>query len=342
MSALFESLTGLTLRDPAMLWLALLVPAALFVRLRMRRPAILFGPGVFTRPEAGPHGSEQTLPVTWRIRLLPVPRTLWVLGLLLMVVALARPVSRTPLPPKTEGIDILLCVDISSSMAANDMDPERSRLEIALAAAARFISGRPDDRIGLVCFARYPDVRCPLTRDHRALAQILRGVTRVEADGPEDATGIGTAVTRAAQVLGGGEAASKVVILLTDGEENVATADKPEEIAPIHAGQLCETLGVRVYAITAGFGNRTTSGEWLGLDTRQVETLAKRTGGAFYEVRDAGAVAGVYAKIDVLEKAVLSEPRFQVEEAFLPYLILALLLMLVGRVLGSTILSVLP
>jgi Ca-activated chloride channel family protein len=333
MSALFESLTGLTLLDPWMLLFAFLVPLALWVRRSRGKPAVRFAPGFFLRQE---------WPWSWRVRLLWLPRVLQVLGLLFVVLALARPVHREPLPYETEGIDILLCLDISSSMTANDMDRKRTRLDVARDAAAKFITGRPNDRIGLICFARYPDLYCPLTLDHEALKTLLTEVTTVINDGPEDATGIGTAVARAAQVLSHSEAESKVVILLTDGAENVATAQTPEEIAPLHAAQLCEDLGIRVYTIVAGIGHPDPSGEWIPLDTRQVEDLAERTLGRFFEAKDAGAVAGVYAYIDELERIELEEPRFKVEERFLFFVIAALALLFTGRGLASIVLEVVP
>src|SRR6185295_2846875 len=135
------------------------------------------------------------------------------------------------LPQLHRGIDILLCLDVSSSMTTpmarigSMTGPSRpasdSRLEVARDAAARFIRGRPDDRIGLLSFARYCDLIGPPTLDHAALLERLADVRAVEADGPEDATAIGAAVARAAQALRSSPSQSKLVIVLTDGEENV-------------------------------------------------------------------------------------------------------------------------
>jgi Ca-activated chloride channel family protein len=319
-----------TLHEPWFLLLAPLVPLALVFR--RRAPTVLFAPGSLAAD----------LPRSWRVRLRHLPRLLEVAGLLLVVMALARPVRSAPLPHTTEGIDIVLCIDTSSSMTSEDLDPGRTRLDVARDAAARFVAGRPDDRIGLVTFARYPDLRCPPTLDHSALGKILSGVTQVTGDGPEDATGIGTAVARAAQVLRSSTARSRVVILLTDGDENVATAERPGEIAPLHAGQLSKLLGIRVYAVVAGLGKRDASGEWVELDTRQVRGLAAATGGKFFQARDASAVAEVYTAIDELEKAPFEEPRYELEERFQPFVAAALLLLLLGRLLQSTPLGVLP
>ncbi|MHC5062724.1 MAG: VWA domain-containing protein [Planctomycetota bacterium] len=352
MNDLLESLTGLRLLDPWLLSLGVLLLLGLVLRFLRGRPAINFAPGplVFGGPDrSNPSGKPtgilahaRAFPRTWRQRLLAMPRILQVLGLLLAVIALARPVQRDQLPLETKGIDIFLCLDVSSSMAADDMDRRRSRLEVAKDAATEFISGRSQDRIGLVSFARFPDLLCPLTLDHAALNSFLDELEMVEADGDEDMTGVGTAVARAAQVLQGSEANSKVIILLTDGEENVATLHSPDEIGPLQAGRLCEQLGIRVYSIAAGIGKQGPDGEFVPLDTNQLRGLASISGGEFYEARDAGAVASVYTYINELEKIEFEEPRFEMSERFMPFLLGAIVLLLLSRILNSTWLEVLP
>ncbi len=273
------------------------------------------------------------LPRSLRSRLAVAPRVLEVGALVLAIVALARPTERVALPAVTDGIDIALCIDASSSMAARDLDPSKSRLEVAKDAAARFVAGRADDRIGLIRFARFPDVVCPLTQDHAALDGLLAGIERVDADGPEDATGIGNALARAAQLLRAGTAKSKVAVLLTDGEENVATDQTPDEIGPVRAARACRELGVRAYVIAAGGGN---------VDTTQVERAAAATGGRLFAARDAAALAATWAEISALERAPFQEPRFRIEERFLPFLLAAIALLLTGRFLEPTALEVLP
>ncbi len=334
MSALFQSLTGLTFAHPWMLSLALLIPIGLLARRLQGRPRVRFAPSALIE--------RRTLPITWRALLLPLPRLLQVAGLLLVVIALARPVLRQPLPLQSKGIDIFLCLDISSSMNADDMDRQRTRLEVARDSARKFIAARPNDRIGLIRFAGFPDLLCPLTLDHVALDSFLTALEMVEPDGPEDLTGIGTAVASAAQVLSGSEAKSKVVILFTDGEENVATDATPDEIGPLRAAQLCRRLGIRVYSIVAGIGRRTPKGEWIELDSRQVQRLAELTGGRFYRARDANAVAEVYDEINRLERVEFEDPRFKVMERFLPFLVGALGLILLSRLLQCTVLEVMP
>jgi Ca-activated chloride channel family protein len=327
---------GLAILHPWILAAALAVPAALLLRRRRRPPALAFAPAALLRGDGPP------LPRSWRVRLRSLPAVLEVLGVLLAVVALARPVEAVAVPERREGIDVLLCVDVSSSMTALDLDARRTRLEVAKAAAASFVRGRPGDRIGLVAFARYPDLRCPPTLDHDALAEALERTGTVEADGPEDATGIGLAVARSAQALRGEGAKSPVVILLTDGEENVATTEAAGSVAPVHAAQLCERLGVRVYAIAAGSGAADEAAGRPPVDTAPVERMAARTGGRFYEARDAGALAAVYSEIDALERSRAEEPRREFEERHLPFLAGALALLLAGRILGRTVLEVLP
>ncbi len=311
----------IVLLHPWMLLLALAVPGVLLLRRRRRLPAILFAPAPLL---AGIRPS-------WRVRLLPLPAVLTAAGLLLAAGALARPVERVPLPLRTEGADILLCLDLSSSMTARDLDPDRTRLEVARDAAARFLRGRPGDRIGLLVFARYPDVRCPPTLDHGALAAILEGVVPVEGDGPEDATGLGAAAARAAEALRSGKARSRVAILFTDGEENVATTGTPGAIPPAHAAQLCRELGIRLHAVAAGPGDASALGE-----------AAAAAGGRLFRARDAGAVEAVFREIDALEKTSFEKDRFAVEERFQPLAAAALALLLAALLLRTLLLPVAP
>jgi Ca-activated chloride channel family protein len=336
-TSVLESITGLTFLAPWMLALVLLVPAALWLRRRAGAPSVTFAAASFAlgREDAPPSAS-------WRVRLRALPAALQAAALVCVAVALARPVRSVPLPRRTEGIDVLLCIDTSSSMTARDMDASRTRLEVARDAAAEFVRGRADDRVGLVTFARFPDVRCPPTLDHGALAAFLAALAPVEADGPEDATGIGTAVARAAQSLGGGPGKSRVVILLSDGEENVAVPRAPDEITPAKAAQLCRELGVRVYAIAAGSDAVPPPGARQPVDTRPIERLAAATGGRFFAARDAGAVASIYAAIDELEKSRAEETRHLLEERFLPFVAAAAALLAASAVLRSTALGTMP
>ncbi len=321
---------GLALQEPWFLLLLCLLPLAFWLRARRGEPSVTFAPAPLLG--LGDHDTKEPLPRGLRARLRHLPLVLHALGLLLAIVALSRPVHRTPLPRQAEGIDILLCLDVSSSMGATDLDRSRTRLEVVRQAALAFVQGRPEDRIGLLTFARYPDLRCPPTLDHQALAEFLRLVQMVPADGAEDATGIGTAAARAAQILQSAPGRSRIAILLSDGSENVASAQAPDEIAPLHAAQLCQQLGLRVYTITAGDGP----------EPAELKELASRTGGRSFQARDSGAVQQVYAAIDRLEKTALAEERHLTDERFLPFLLLGIALVVLGRLLGASVLGVGP
>jgi Ca-activated chloride channel homolog len=246
------------------------------------------------------------------------------LGLLCLALGLARPVERVPLPPEHEGVEILLVIDRSSSMEARDLDPQRTRLQLAVEAASSFIEARSADRIGLIAFARYPDLLTPTSFDHNAVLELLQGVEMVERDGPEDLTGIGAAVARAAQVLKARSAQSKIVVLLTDGQENVASPAEPGSLQPLEAAALCRSWGVRVFPIAVAAD-----------DPAQLTELAKATGGRAFAARDAGALQAVFASLDTLAKSPLAEPRFELRERFLVFVMLGLLLQLIARALRA-------
>ena len=336
MSAFVEAWTGLRLLNPGLLWLVVLVPLVLWWRTRRKRPSLNFA----AAPLA--FGSSNPLPKSLRQHLLALPVLLQGLAIVVLGIALARPVQRFELPREVAGIDILLCLDVSSSMNAKDLDPQATRLDVVKAAATSFVQGREHDRIGLVRFARFPDLLCPLTLDHGALERFLRELESVEYDGPEDRTGIGTATARAAQVLQRSPGKSKVVILLTDGEENVASQRKPDEIGPDRAAALCERLGIRVYCIAAGIGKRDAQGAWRPLDTTQLQKLAARSGGRFYEAKDAAAIRSVYATIDELETIEFEDPRYEFRDHFVPFLLFGLFVWLAAWALRRGYLELLP
>lgn len=323
--------TGWHLHDPRWLWLLAALPLLAAWR-QWRRPGVRFAAAVDAQPP---------LPRSWRVRFAWLPSALDAAALVLAVVALARPVALVPLPPEREGRDVVLCIDHSSSMAADDLAAGTTRLAVGAATAGAFVDARRDDRIGLVEFARYADLRCPPTLDHGAVGTMLAAVAPVAKDGPEDATGIGGAVAAAAAVLQRSLAKGKVVVLLTDGEENVATADQPNEIAPLHAAQLCRELGIRVHTIVVGLGNQKADGRFVPLDTTAVEQLAATTRGRSFAVRDEGALRAVWAEIDALEATAFAEPRTLRRDGFAVLLGIALATAFAAHALARTKLRVL-
>lgn len=328
---------GFALQAPAALALAVLVVAAAACRW-WRRPRVPFA-GMHLLASAA---DLPPLPTTWRARLAGLPAWCDVLAALALVVALARPVERVPAPTPPPGRDLLLCLDVSSSMAANDLDAQRSRHVVGQALAERFVRARGSDRIGLVAFARYADLVCPPTRDHEALVASLRALQMVPKDGAEDATAIGAAVGKAAASLARVDGAAKVVVVVTDGEENVSNKLQPNEIAPLHAAQACAAAGIRVHAVVVGRGNQKPDGRFVALDTTAVQQLASTTGGRSWLCEDEAALAEVYARIDALEADATPPPGLVARERFAWALAFAAVAAALARLLRALGLRRLP
>jgi Ca-activated chloride channel family protein len=291
-----------TLASPV--WLALLIalPFAWWWARRRRREALVL-------PALARAGS---LPRTWRERLRWAPDALRALSFAGMVLALARPQELAAgRPLTTSGVDIVLTIDASGSMKAEDFQP-RNRLEVAKQAAIDFIEERPSDRLGLVTFAGQAVTQAPLTLDHQAVEGSIR---RIEIGGLADGTAIGTALATAVNRLRVSDARSKVVILLTDGVNNAGQID------PLTAAETAQALGVRVYTIGVGttgeapyllddprFGRRYVR-VVVRIDEEILREVAGRTGGRYYRATDPEALSQVYAEIDRLERSPLSGRR---------------------------------
>ena len=325
--------TGLQWREPW--WLALALPLLVVGLVRNRQRVRVALATTTVAANAAP------LPVTWRQRLQSLPGLLQVAGVLALVAAMCRPVMVESEPPARLGRDVLLCFDRSSSMAALDLDPVQTRLTVGKQLAAEFLRGRVDDRLGIVTFARFADLVCPPTADHDAVTELLGGVQLVDAEGPEDATAIGAAVGMAANLLQRATAVGKVIVLLTDGEENVATAGAPNQIAPLHAGQWCRDNDIRVHAIVLGRGEQSADGTWRALDTTAVQQLAKISGGRFFPAADAAALRSVYAEIDRLEAVQFADPGVRVVEWFVLPTWIGLLLLAASHLLKHSRMAVL-
>lgn len=275
--------------DPALL--LLFVPWAALVWWRwQRRPATLDG------------GSEALLgqlPVSLRQRLRMLPGVLAALATALLIVALARPQQgREEARVITEGVDIMLVLDVSSSMSKDGLERGVSNLEVVKEVVAGFVRGRDADRMGLVTFAALPRTACPLTLDNDSVLRHLSAVECVRTNGPEDGTGVGVAIGHAARKLMDGDAKSKVIVLLTDGIENQFA------ITPEQSAELCADLGIKVYTIGAGVTRRPGlfGVEEVELPTDMLEAVANATGGAFFRARNARVLEDVYRRIDELEK----------------------------------------
>lgn len=300
MSASAE-LGGWMLLDPGfLLGVPLLLAVALWRRLRPRAAL----PAAQTALFAG-------LPRTLRSRCVHLPLWLSALAGLLLVLAMARPVRRELVPQREQGVDIVLVVDTSSSMKDEDMDARTPlrRIDAARQRAMEFAAARTHDRVAFVAFARYAELRCPPTLDEQALAAFLAAIEIVPEGSELDATAIGTALAKAVQVLESSEAESKIVVLLSDGENNVA------DIAVEDAIKLAADAGIRAHTIGLGHGQRTPLG-FLPLEFAALRAIAEGTGGRFFAARTDAALAEVYAAIDELEKTALEDPRYRTVDGF--------------------------
>jgi Ca-activated chloride channel family protein len=274
-----------------------------------------------------------------------LPFALRILAAALMIVALARPqTGYREEEVISRGIDIMLTLDISSSMSASDLKP--SRISAAKDVMAEFIAGRKNDRIGLVVFSAQGFTQCPLTLDYPALVNLLKG-TNIGMI--EDGTAIGMALATAASRLKDSRAKSRIVILLTDGMNNRGAVD------PETAAKMAKAVGVRVYTIGVGREGvfyQTVKDPHLGERRVQVRTeidealllrIAELTGGKFFRAEDEAALAGIYAEIDKLEKTDIKvKIHARYTDWFMWLLAPAILLMTLELILPATRWRVLP
>lgn len=317
-------------------FLLLIVPAA-WLWLRGRRRSAV---GAST-------GSVMAgLPETLRVRLLKALPWVWALGMALLVLALARPrMGHSYREQVTRGVDIMLVVDCSGSMASEDFKPH-NRLWVAKDVVKDFIQRRPDDRLGLVVFSGQAFTQCPLTLDHGILLTFL---DKVELGMIEDGTAIGNALATAVDRLRKSDAKSRIVVLLTDGQNNRG------EVAPLTAAQIAQTFGVKVYTVGVGtrgfammpvedpvFGRRYVQTQ-VNIDEETLEAVAQRTGGRYFRATDAEKLKEIYGTIDQLEKTeVKTRERTDWNDRFAWFLVPGLVLLLGAALLEAAVLRRLP
>ena len=248
---------------------------------------------------------------TMKVYLRHLPFVLRTAAIVCLIIVLARPQSTNSWQNvNTEGIDIMLVMDISSSMLAQDFRPDR--LEAAKDVAASFINGRPNDNIGLVVFAGESFTQCPLTTDHAVLLNLFKDI---HCGMIEDMTAIGLGLANAVSRLKDSKAISKVIILLTDGENNTG------EIAPTTAAEIAAAFGIRVYTIGVGtigeapypqqtpFGTRIVNIP-VSIDEPALKQIAATTGGQYYRATNNTSLRGIYTEIDQLEKTKISVQEY--------------------------------
>ena len=275
---------------------------------------------------------------TWRVRLMPVQAVLRVLAFTLLVLAMARPQTHNSWEEETiEGIDIMLAMDVSSSMLSQDIEP--NRIEAAMKVAAEFISDRQNDNIGLTVFAGEAFTQCPMTIDHTSLLSLLQQSGKYVGSGAIiDMTAIGMGLTNAVSRLKDSKAKSRVVILLTDGSNNYG------EISPLTAADMARSLGIRIYTIGVGADGSSLRPVTIGGITQQLmlpndideETLtkiAKTTNGRYYRAASADELRQIYGDIDKLEKSKLDVQRYSKVHDVYQYLVLGAIIALLLEIL---------
>jgi Ca-activated chloride channel family protein len=281
---------------------------------------------------------------SWKIALRPVPFILRLLAISALIVALARPQTRNDEQlVNGEGIDIVLCLDISGSMLAEDFTP--NRMEAAKNVASEFIDNRPTDRIGIVIFSGESFTMCPLTTDRAVLKTQLYSV---QSGLLEDGTAIGDGLATGVDRLRSSPSKTKVIILLTDGENNKGLID------PDAAKEVAKAEGVRVYTIgmgTEGYAPipvQTPNGivmqrEKVNIDEKLLTQIAKETGGQYYRAKDNESLKNIYTEIDRLEKSKIEITALRrYNEKFFPFALAASLLLMLELLLRFTVFKKFP
>lgn len=315
---------GFTLQTPLALLLLLLLPAWWLWLRRRKRGAIVFSRAhlLARAPRAG-RGIARAIVVLQNVVLAAV------------IVALARPQSSGRVEEElTEGINIVIAFDISSSMLALDFQP-RNRLEVARQSVKRFVAMRPGDRIGLVAFAGEALTQVPLTTDHAVVQLAIDGLQPGQL---EDGTAIGTAVATSANRLRAAEEGARVLVLITDGVNN-------RGMAPLSAARAAEAFGVRIYGVgvgSEGFALMPVERDARGLvysnqrvqiDDALLTEIARLTGGQYFRATDAAALDRIAAEIDRLERTPVEIRRYVLRTELYP-LPLAVALAALAAVLG--------
>jgi Ca-activated chloride channel family protein len=283
-------------------------------------------------------------PNTLRTYLRHVPFLLRIGAFVFLVIALARPQTTNKWSTSsTEGIDIVLVIDVSTSMLAMDLKPDR--LEAAKEVAASFINGRPTDNIGLVIFAGESFTQCPMTTDHAVLLNLLK---EVKTGMIEDMTAIGHGIATAVSRLKDSKAKSKVIILLTDGTNNRG------EIAPLTAAEIAKTFGIRVYTIAVGTIGEAPYPQQTAMGPRTVmmkveiadkvfTQIAQITGGLYFRATNNAALREIYKEIDEMEKTKMQVQEYSKKyEEYAFYAMIGLLLFLMELLLRYTLLKNIP
>jgi Ca-activated chloride channel homolog len=292
----------------------------------------------------------EKIDATWKSRFAFVPSLLRISALVLFLVALSGP--QTVLEEsdiETEGIDIMLAVDCSGSMAAEDftINGQRiNRLEVVKQVVQEFINGRHNDRIGFIAFSAKAYTICPLTTDYNWL---ITNLARVRLGMMQDGTAIGSGVASAVGRLKNSKTKSKIIILLTDGINNAGSVD------PLTAAKAAQALGIKVYTIGAGtkgvapfpardfFGQTVYQNVQIDIDENTLSEIARLTGGQYFRATDTDSLRKIYKEIDSLEKTKIEETGYkEYTELFVYFLAAALIFLLLEVILANTVFLKIP
>ena len=283
---------------------------------------------------------------SFRNRILHLPFALRVLTLSMVIIVLARPQSSDSWEESDiEGIDIMLATDVSTSMLAMDLKP--NRIEAAKEVAAQFVSSRKNDNIGLTIFAGESFTQCPLTIDHAVMLNMLNAVKcDIALNGIiEDGTAIGMGIANGVSRLKDSKAKSKVIILLTDGSNNSG------EISPEAAAEIAKEFGVRIYTIAVGTNSDTAPFPYgdqiinvpVEIDEKTLKNIAEITNGKYYRATSKESLSEIYSEIDKLERTKLHARQFSAyNEEYQIFALIALLSLLFEIVLRNTVLRKIP
>jgi len=315
----------MTFADPLWFLLALPVACLLWRLSRIPRAAMLV-----------PVSTGYITATGWRVKLGKHLHWLHRIAMALLVIAMARPQRLwTEEKVKADALDIVLAMDMSPSMLSRDFEPDR--LAVAKQVAIDFVEKRPHDRIGLVAFSAEAFTQCPLTADKKMVQNFIRelAVGRLE-----DGTAIGMGLATALNRIKTSEAKSKIVILLTDGENNAG------DISPVQSAELASTLGIRVYTVgigTEGYvmspvqrapnGSYLFSPRYVTFDTELLQQMAAMTNGRFFRAYSEQDLAGIYNEIDRLEKTRIEVSTFQRTTELGGYFILAALIFILSELI---------
>ncbi|CAN5744707.1 VWA domain-containing protein [soil metagenome] len=332
---LFDYFNDISFGQPFAFWLFLLLP-------------VLLAWHVYKSKSGASSIAVSTLDAkglgSWKASFRHFPFLCRLLCLSFIIVALAKPQTKNDEQhAEGEGVDIVLCIDVSGSMTAQDFTP--NRLEAAKAVAIDFVNKRLTDRIGIVIFSGESFTQCPLTTDHNVLVAAIQNIRNgLLEDGTAIGAGLGTSVDR----LRTSKSKTKIVVLLTDGENNGGLID------PKTAKEIAKTFGVRVYTIGVGSEGyapqpvNTPMGvvvqsEKVSIDEKLLREIATETGGQYFRARDNESLKSIYRNIDGLEKSkveLINSIRYQ--DKFFPFVLAAIFFLLLEVILNYTIFRKFP